>query len=166
MYGARDTPRQRLAEDVEDLVRELSAVNERLGHAFASRHGLHPSDLTALLAVMHAEGRGEPITAGDLVGHLGLTSGAVTGVIDRLEGAGHLRRERDALDRRKVRLHYGERGQRLAVSFFGPLGALYEAVTSTMTDDELRIVHSFLSRIATATAAALAEVEGGGAAED
>lgn len=161
MYGSRDTPRRRLVEEIEDLVRALASASERLGHAFAGRNHLHPTDLMALLEVMQAEGRGESITAGELTSLLGLTPGAITGVVDRLERAGHLRRERDAADRRKVRLHYGERGAQLAASFFGPLGQRSAEVMATFTDDELRVVHRFLSLSTAATAAALNEVQDG-----
>ena len=42
------------------------------------------------------------MTAGRLAELTGLTTGAITGVVDRLEQAGLVRRERDASDRRKV----------------------------------------------------------------
>jgi DNA-binding MarR family transcriptional regulator len=147
MYGARDTPRQELTEEIAILVRDLGSANDRLGHAFAARHGLHPTDLAALLAVLHAEGRGHPLTAGALTTELGLTSGAVTGVIDRLERTGHIRRRRGERDRRKVHLHYGEEGRRVAMAFFGPLGARSDQVMAEFDDTELRCVHRFLTRM-------------------
>jgi DNA-binding MarR family transcriptional regulator len=155
VYGARDTPRQRLTEEVGDLVRGLAAVNERLGQAFAARHGLHPTDLAALLAIMRAEGAGQPITAGELMGVLGLTSGAVTGVIDRLERVGHIRRRRDDRDRRKVHLHYGDEGMRIAGAFFGPVGAMSDQVMDEFDDAELATVHRFLTRMTAVTVQAL-----------
>ncbi len=53
---------------------------------------MHPTDLNALLAVMRAERAGAPLTPGRLGQHLGLSSGATTAVIDRLERAGHVQR--------------------------------------------------------------------------
>lgn len=155
MYGPRDTARRRRVEEITDLVRDLALLNERLGHAFASRHGLHPTDLAALLAVMRAEGAGRPVTAGELRSVLGLTSGAVTGVIDRLERDGHVRRRRDDRDRRKVHLHYGEEGMRIAGAFFGPLGEVSEQVMDGFDDAELAVVHRFLTGMSAATADAL-----------
>ena len=46
-----------------------------------------------------------PVTAGTIGEHTGLTTGAVTGLMDRLEKAGYVRRERDPSDRRKVVVH-------------------------------------------------------------
>jgi DNA-binding IclR family transcriptional regulator len=43
-----------------------------------------------------------PVTAGTIGEHTGLTTGAVTGLMDRLEKAGYVRRDRDPRDRRKV----------------------------------------------------------------
>lgn len=159
MYGPRDTPRDRLGEEITELLRILSAANEQLGRAFCARNGLHPTDLAALEVVLHAEGAGRPATASDLIDALGLTSGAVTGVIDRLERAGHVIRHRDHADRRKVHLRYGETGKRLAGEFFGPLGALGHQVMGEFDESELATVHRFLTRMAAVTSTALAAID-------
>lgn len=86
---------------------------------------------------------------------LGLTSGAVTAVIDRLEKEGHVRRRRDDRDRRKIHLHYGEEGMRVAAAFFGPLGEVSDQVMGGFDDAELATVHRFLTRMTAATADAL-----------
>ncbi|MET8854256.1 MarR family winged helix-turn-helix transcriptional regulator [Amycolatopsis sp. NPDC004625] len=151
MFRTPATPRQRLAEDIMQLARELSAVHEQLAHAFAERNDLHPTDVTALVAVMHAEAGGHPITAGDLGTRLGMTSGAVTRVVDRLERTGHLRRRRSETDRRKVHLHYGARGQQAAVEYFGPLGARIDVEMTQFTESELTVVRRFLDAYVNAT---------------
>lgn len=86
--------------------------------AFAARHGLHHTDVEALTLVMVAQDRGTPMTAGALAGQLGLTSGAITFVVDRLARAGHVTRVRADTDRRKVLLHYSPVGRALAEEFF------------------------------------------------
>ena len=145
MYRARDTERDRLREEIVDLLRTYSLAAQHVGHAFAQRHGLHPTDLQALIAVMHAERRGTPLTPGRLGETLGLSSGATTAVIDRLERAGHLRRTRESADRRVVHLRYGEPGMELAVAFFGPLGVRSHAVMDEFSADDLETVRRFLS---------------------
>ncbi len=152
-----DTPRRRLEEEITDQLRELGVVSEQLGHAFAARHGLHPTDLAALLAVLHAESAGSPVTAGELTQRLGVTSGAVTAVVDRLERGGHLRRSRDGRDRRRVYLHYGAEGLALARAFFAPLGRRSDGLMATFSDEELATVHRFLAGTVAATTEALAE---------
>jgi DNA-binding MarR family transcriptional regulator len=67
-------------------------------HAIAEQVGLNITDHKAL-DILSSRG---PMTAGHLAEITGLTTGAVTGVIDRLEKAGFVRRERDANDRRRV----------------------------------------------------------------
>jgi DNA-binding MarR family transcriptional regulator len=145
VYRARKTERDRLREEIVNLLRSYSVEAQHVGHAFAQRHGLHPTDLQALIAVMHAEGRGEPLTPGRLGEAIGLSSGATTAAIDRLERAGHLRRSRESTDRRVVHLRYGEPGMALAVQFFGPLGKRTDQVMADFSDAELALVRRFLS---------------------
>ena len=133
----------------DELVRLLQthAVEaERLGQVFAERNGMHPTDLQALLAVMQAEAAGAPLTPGRLGEHLGLSSGATTAVVDRLERADHVRRERDDRDRRRITLHYGAAAAAVGGAFFGPLGARIEHVLAGFTPDELAVVRRFLEQ--------------------
>ncbi len=153
MYRPRETERERLREAIVELMQAYSVEAQQVGHAFAQRHGLHPTDLQALIAVMHAEGNGAPLTPGRLGEAIGLSSGATTAVIDRLERAGHLRRTRESSDRRVVHLRYGEPGMELAVAFFGPLGRRSDAVMAEFTDGELDTVRRFLAGMNAAMAA-------------
>jgi DNA-binding MarR family transcriptional regulator len=144
VYRARKTERDRLREEIVNLLRSYSVEAQHVGHAFAQRHGLHPTDLQALIAVMHAEGRGDPLTPGRLGEAIGLSSGATTAAIDRLERAGHLRRTRESTDRRVVHLRYGAPGMALAMEFFGPLGKRTDKVMAGFSDGDLQLVHRFL----------------------
>jgi DNA-binding MarR family transcriptional regulator len=140
--GKQDRTEQR--QEIIDLLRSLGAESQRLSEAFAQAQQLHPTDLRALLAVMHAENRDDPLTPGRLGEQLGLSSGAVTAVIDRLEQAGHLSRSRDGSDRRVVHLHYDPKAMEVARQFFGPLGERSHAVMDCFSPDELSIVAKFL----------------------
>ncbi|MBM2616557.1 MarR family transcriptional regulator [Actinoplanes sp. LDG1-06] len=137
--------RDDLRADVVDLLRLYSIEAQHVAHDFANQQGLHFTDLQALIAVMHAERRGDPLTPGRLGDTLGLSSGATTAVIDRLERAGHLRRTRESADRRVVHLRYGEPGMELAVAFFRPLGRRSHAVMDDFSPAELETVRRFLS---------------------
>ncbi len=152
MFGPRDTVRRRLREDIVELVQRLTTESERLLHAFAAHNGLHRTDVEALLHVMHAEGRGEPSTPGQLAEALGVTSGAATGAIDRLERAGHVERRRSRDDRRKIHLHYADSGREVAVAFFRPLGRLTDTLMEQFTDEELAVVRRYLAGLVDATA--------------
>lgn len=130
--------------ELVDLMRDYSVESQHLVDTFAQRHGLHSTDLRALLAVLNAERAGDPLTPGRLGEALGLSSGATTAVVDRLERAGHLRRTRESADRRVVHLRYGEAGQRLASTYFRSIGARSHAVMDGFSADELDVVRRFL----------------------
>ncbi|WP_326559137.1 MarR family winged helix-turn-helix transcriptional regulator [Micromonospora sp. NBC_01796] len=144
MYRPRETRRAVLSGEIVSDLRNYTVDAQHIGHAFAALHGLGVTDLQALIAVMHAERRGEPITPGRLGEQLNLSSGSVTALVDRLERTGHIRRDRDTADRRKVFLRYADEGARVAVEFFRPLGARTDVVMERFTDDELEVVHRFM----------------------
>ncbi len=77
------------------LTRDLSTETILLHQAIADRLGLNPTDHKCLSLLLDA---GEPITAGELAVRTGLTTGAITGIVDRLERARFVRRERDPND--------------------------------------------------------------------
>lgn len=126
------------------LLQEYAGEAERLNQVFADRHHMHPTDLYALLAVMRADQAGVPLTPGRLGEHLGLSSGATTAVIDRLERAEHVCRSRDDRDRRRVTLHYGDVASALGRAFFGPLGARMDEMLAGYDTRELDAVRRFL----------------------
>ena len=95
---SRPKARAALMEQLEHAVRRSSALGVLFGQTVASRVGISSSDLECL-DFLNLEGR---VTAGRLAELTGLTTGAITGVVDRLEKAGLVRRERDESDRRKV----------------------------------------------------------------
>ncbi|SCL15656.1 DNA-binding transcriptional regulator, MarR family [Micromonospora nigra] len=149
MYRRRDTRRDLLVAEITAELRRYSVDAQHIGHAFAGLHGLGTTDLHALIAVMDAELYGDPMTPGRLGRQLNLSSGSVTALVDRLERAGHIRRDRDATDRRKVLLHYADRGAALAMDFFRPLGRRTDEVMARFSDEELETVHRFMSAMTT-----------------
>lgn len=147
------TPRDRLVDEIERQTRRMTVESERLAHEFAARHDLHSTDFQALVHVMDAEGRGNPLTPGELGQALSLSSGATTAVIDRLERAGHVRRDRDPSDRRKVHLRWAEHGMAVAQDFFGGLLPLRENVMGPMSEADLDVVRRFLASMSDGIAA-------------
>jgi DNA-binding MarR family transcriptional regulator len=136
-------------------LQRLTASSRHLADAFAARQGLHPTDLEALLHVMQGEAEGTPLTAGALGEALALTSGSVTGVVDRLVAAGHVERRRDETDRRRVLLFHAPDARAVAAEFFGPIGRLSDAVMDTFDDAELATVRRYLEAMTGAVTAAL-----------
>ncbi|GAA2867168.1 MarR family transcriptional regulator [Pseudonocardia halophobica] len=134
----------------DELVRLLQAYateSARLAQAFSEQHGLHTTDLHALIAVLNADRVGEPLTAGRLGAHLGLSSGATTALVDRLERHDYVRRDRDERDRRRVVLRYGSAAAGIGQAFFGPLGAGMDAMLEGYDEAELAAVARFLSGV-------------------
>jgi DNA-binding MarR family transcriptional regulator len=87
-----------LLNDLLTEIRRMSVETMLLSALVAERIGINPTDLTWLALIEP----GQEVTAGELAELSGLTTGAVTGLIDRLEKAGFVERRRDPVDRRKV----------------------------------------------------------------
>jgi DNA-binding MarR family transcriptional regulator len=85
-------------QELEIAMRIVSSQGAMFAKMVADRAGISSADMDCIDFV-NVEGR---MTAGRLAELTGLTTGAITGVVDRLEKAGFVRRERDESDRRKV----------------------------------------------------------------
>nr|WP_091446738.1 MarR family transcriptional regulator [Micromonospora yangpuensis] len=129
-------------------LRRLLTHGQQAGAAFAQLHGLVDTDLRALIAVRDAESAADPLTPGRLADHLDLSPGSVTALLDRLERAGHLRRDRDGADRRRLLLRDAVQGTSLAEEFRRPLDTAADAAMATLSDDELVVVSRFLAAVA------------------
>ena len=139
----RKPPPERIAA-VELAVRKLIASAILFNHQVAQRLGLGASDAQ----FMHLLQLNGPLTPGRLAELSGLTTGTVTGVLDRLEHAGFVSRERDPDDRRKVIVKLDE--ERL----WGEMGPLYAtqaqslaAVAGSYDAEQLEVIERFLERL-------------------
>ncbi|MEU0133110.1 helix-turn-helix domain-containing protein [Streptomyces sp. NPDC006296] len=141
--GAQAAGRPELLALAMELRRMNGEIN-RLVHAFAHAQGLHATDVQALGAILDAE---TPLTPGRLREHLGLTSGAVTACLDRLERAGHIRRARESADRRVVHLYYESGAKAAARSFFMPLAEAATGAREASGPGELEAALRFLGRM-------------------
>jgi DNA-binding MarR family transcriptional regulator len=105
----------------DQLGRQLGAHALLFHQAVAERLGLNATDLKCLDLARHEQ----DITAGRIAELTGLTTAAITSVIDRLEKSGIVRRERDSRDRRKVFVRpVPERG--------AEIGKMFESLTRAM----------------------------------
>ncbi|MGN6608433.1 MAG: MarR family winged helix-turn-helix transcriptional regulator [Jatrophihabitans sp.] len=86
-----------------------------------------------------------PMTPSELSARSGLTSGSVTGVLDRLEALEFVRRERHPDDRRKVLVVLdGERVARQLAPLFAEQGARTQRAIDALSASEQRAVAKFL----------------------
>ncbi|MEU7650145.1 MarR family transcriptional regulator [Streptomyces huasconensis] len=133
-----------------EIVHLLRAVTVELSLRtadFAARNGMHPTDVRALICLMDARREGTAMTAGRLGAELGLHSAGTTGLIDRLERLGHVRRVRDARDRRRVLIEIEERAVALGQSFFGPLIGRTVELLQGYDEQQLAAVKGFLGGV-------------------
>ncbi len=91
--------RSRLLEELNAVSRRYMASYALFNQAVADHLGLHPTDLQCLNLLTL---EGAPVTTGRVAELTGLTTGSATRLVDRLEKAGYVVRERDAADRRRV----------------------------------------------------------------
>jgi len=137
-------PEKSKTELVDELIREFR-VSGNQDDAFdslaAERLGVSETDLRCLNIIENSAG----LSAGELATQAGLTAGAVTGVIDRLEAAGYARRAADAADRRRVRVEVTQSFYESAERIWGPLAADWHSTLSTkFTIEELKRTTTFL----------------------
>jgi DNA-binding MarR family transcriptional regulator len=144
----RTTKRTQLIEELDRENRRLGSVGALHAKALAERAGLNGTDWECL-DVLDWTG---PITAGELARRVGITSGAVTGAIDRLERGGWVRRAADPTDRRKVMVELvpptpdGPQAARYSemVELFGPLQVEIAELIDRFDDDQLETVLDYL----------------------
>ncbi len=121
------------------LLRNLYAEMDGYRAASATRAGLTKSDLRALdVIVEHPQ-----LLAGDLASHVCLTTGAVTGVLDRLEDAGLVQR-RSGDDRRKVFVVATARGIGVSEDAWRPVGDVLKDELVAFSAAELTAARSLL----------------------
>jgi DNA-binding MarR family transcriptional regulator len=148
-------------ELLAQLVHEAHLLGGRLVVAHQGRAdalGLNPTDLLCL-ELIDNEG---PATAGRLAELLQLTTGAVTGVLDRLERAGFVRRERDPDDRRRVLVLIAPERQRELAQLLDPLGMAIDQVTEAWPEEDLRRALDFCASLHPALAVESARLRAGG----
>ncbi|MFD6069067.1 MarR family winged helix-turn-helix transcriptional regulator [Amycolatopsis lurida] len=133
------------------LLRQLTVESDRFAEMFGESHGLHRTDLNALAVIMDAARMGDPMSPSRLASALHLSASATTAVLDRLERAGHLYRDRSSTDRRKVELRMHDQARRIGAEFFQPLGERYAEAWRDMGEDERRAVARFLRSSIAAT---------------
>jgi DNA-binding MarR family transcriptional regulator len=139
---SRAKARAALMQELEHAVRKSSAIGVIFGQTVANAVGVSSSDLECL-DFLNIEGR---VTAGRLAELTGLTTGAITGLVDRMEKAGLVRRERDEEDRRKVYIAIVPEAMGKIAQYYVPLQKAVTKNWEGYTDAELRLVVRFLTQ--------------------
>jgi DNA-binding MarR family transcriptional regulator len=136
--------------DADELRAEIGASTVRFiasvvlyNQAVAQQLGLGGSD-SQFLSLLGMHG---PLTPGRLAELTGLTTGTVTGVIDRLERGGYVRRERDATDRRKVLVTQVPEAMAAIAEHYREHGEHLDAVLRRRDAAQLRVIADFLAEV-------------------
>lgn len=131
-----------LLDELQQAGQRLSLATIMFHQAVADRLGLHPTDHKCI-GLLAAAGSA---TAGELAEATGLTTGAITGVIDRLEAAGFVRREDDPDDRRRVIIRVVPKRLQDVTRLFEPFGVAVVAMGSRYSEKELATIVDFMAR--------------------
>jgi DNA-binding MarR family transcriptional regulator len=137
----RAADRLRLEQLIGADLRALTSESDWIARTFAERNNVSANEFRALLFVMIAETNGVRLTAGDLRKQMGLSGAAITYLVERMSEVGHLRRETDPSDRRKVILRYGEHGMEVARTFFSRLAQHNHGAMAGLPDSDLEAAH-------------------------
>ncbi len=125
-------------------MRRTGSLMQLMGQAAADRIGINATDLNCL-NILSFSGH---MTAGELARATGLTTASITGVIDRLEEAGYVSRERDPRDRRRVVVTLVlDQAMRNVASVFLPVMRDWREMSARYSDDELRLIVDFYARM-------------------
>jgi len=124
--------------------REHSTATVMFHSTIANRFGLSPTDWKCG-DIIHRKG---PLTAGQLAELTGLTTGAVTGLIDRLEKVGVARRQPDPSDRRRVIIEPVPGWEDKVNPLFNSMIEAFAEVASIYSDEELALILDFMKRSA------------------
>ncbi|GGP34895.1 MarR family winged helix-turn-helix transcriptional regulator [Saccharothrix coeruleofusca] len=138
MGNERDVPADVLGR-FASYARENSTLTILFHTRVAEAMGLSTTDEKCLDLAMRADG---PVTAGRIAELSGLSTGAVTGVIDRLERAGYVKRVRDPHDRRKVLVQVTVEDGRFAPLFQDAQETLRE-VLARFTPEEWEVLERY-----------------------
>ncbi|WP_406199854.1 MarR family transcriptional regulator [Kitasatospora sp. NBC_01560] len=138
--------RQATAEQAQYAMDRMIALAQFGQQDIAARLGLNVTDLTCLGFVIEAAQTGEPLAAGDLAERAHLTTGAVTGVLNRLEKAGYAHREADPADRRRVRVVMAQTAQERILTVYGPFYERLGALFADYTPDEVAVLADWFTR--------------------
>jgi DNA-binding MarR family transcriptional regulator len=131
---------EKLGLRFKEAVRANQTATDVFDEALTTFLGINRTD-GRCLDIIDRVGR---ISAGHLANESGLTTGAVTAVVDRLEAAGYARRIRDTLDRRKIWIEVTEDARTINARIFGFFSRIWPNLMGRFTQDQLSAILEFL----------------------
>jgi DNA-binding MarR family transcriptional regulator len=140
----KKSDRETIMARLWDLGRIMSTQTVFLHQALAQGFGLNATDTKCLDLILREPA--ESMTAGRLSEMTGLTTGAVTHILDRLEKRGFVERVRDAKDRRKVFVRACQEAVEPLTPRYESVGKAYMQMLAQYSDKELRLICEYLEK--------------------
>jgi DNA-binding MarR family transcriptional regulator len=140
--SAKPAKRRELLDRLWDLGRIMSTQTVFLHQAIAQSVGLNATDTKCIDLILR--GPEDAVTAGWLSQATGLTTGAVTHILDRLEKHNFVARTRDTQDRRKVFVRVRSESLAPVVPKYEAIGRAYMALVEQYSDKELQLICGYL----------------------
>jgi DNA-binding MarR family transcriptional regulator len=134
--------KERLIEQTLQEIRALDGELDLMDQAIADRLGMNRTDAQCMDLIS----RLGPMTAGELADRVGLTAGAITAVLDRLERHHWIRREHDTVDRRRVMVQRGQSQHAKLAPIFARLRRSTRQVLARYSEEQLDLITDFLRR--------------------
>jgi DNA-binding MarR family transcriptional regulator len=140
----RKSVRNELLKKLQDLGRKVSTQTVFLHQAIAQSVGLNATDTKCIdLILSQADGS---VTAGWLSDVSGLTTGAITHILDRLEKRQFLERVRDTQDRRKIFVRIRPESLKPLLPKYEEIGNAYMNLTERYSDADLQVICDYMER--------------------
>ena len=147
----------------KDLIEELNQTIQRTGtltvlhtNAIADKIGLSATEFESMDVIS----RNQPISAGELATECGLTTGAITGIVDRLERAGLVRRVNDPKDRRRVLLDPvddSKRSEKIC-ELYRPMSEMFNEIAEECTSEQLLFLIDIHNKMINMTEKSIADL--------
>lgn len=138
--ASREKSEQEFGLRFKEAVRASQTATDLFDETLTQFLGINRTD-GRCLDLIDRRGR---VSAGQLANDSGLTTGAVTAVIDRLEAAGYVRRIRDTLDRRKIWVELTEDTRNITARIFGHYEKTGPMMMARFTPDQVRAILEYL----------------------
>jgi len=148
--------RAELLQRLSDLGRKISTQTVFLHQAIAQSIGLNATD-TKCVDLIGSEPDGA-VTAGRLSDLTGLTTGAITHILDRLEKRGFVERVRDTGDRRRVFVRVRAGSLEPLLPKYEAVGKAYMALAGQYSDDELALICGYMDKASELTERLMADM--------
>jgi DNA-binding MarR family transcriptional regulator len=152
--------RRELLNKLWNLGRTMSTQTVFLHQAIAQSVGLNATDTKCIDLILR--GPGGSVTAGWLSDMTGLTTGAITHILDRLEKRQYIERVRDMEDRRKVFIRVRPESLEPLIPKYEAIGKAYMQLVDQYGDKELQLICDYLEKTSDVSGRELAKMIAGG----